>query len=93
MRRRHADVDDRNVRLVHRHVPQQVLGRPRLGDDLESGLLEQARDTLAQEHGVVGEHDPTRVSELRHGAPKRREVAWKAVGDHLVDPLGVRQAL
>ena len=74
-------------------MPQQVLGRPRLRDDLEARLLEQARDTLAEEDRVVREDDAPRVSELRDGAPERREVAREAVGDHLVDPLGVGQAL
>jgi hypothetical protein len=33
---------------VHRDVPQKILRRSRLRDDLEAGLLEQARDALAR---------------------------------------------
>ena len=28
-----------------------------LSDDLEAGILEQPNDPLAQQHGVVGDHD------------------------------------
>ncbi len=58
VRRRHADVDDRDVGAVHRHVAEEVVGRSRLRDHLVAGLREQPRDPLAEEDGVVGEHDP-----------------------------------
>ena len=91
--RRHPDVDDRHVGLVHRDVAQQVVGRPRLGDDLEPGLLQEARDALAQEHGVVGEHHPPCVAELQDRPAERREVAREVLDQHLVDALEVRQPL
>ena len=68
-------------------------GRAGLRDDLEARLLEQARDALAEQHRVVGQHDAASVAELRDGAAQRREVAWQVVGEHLVDALGVGQAL
>ena len=40
---------------MHADVAEQVLGRAALGDHLEPGVLEQARDPLAQQDGVVGE--------------------------------------
>ena len=64
MGRRHADVDDRDVRLVHRDVAQEVVRRAGLRDDVEAGLLEQPRDALSEEHRVVREDDAARVTEL-----------------------------
>ena len=64
VRRRHADVDDRDVGLVGADLAQQVLGVAGLGDDLEARLLEQARDALAQQHAVVGEDDAHGTSAL-----------------------------
>ena len=58
VRRRHADVDDRDLWLVHRDVPEQILGVPGLRDDVEARLAEQPRDALAQEHRVVGDDHP-----------------------------------
>ena len=58
VRRRHADVDDRDVRLVRAHLQHQLVGVPRLADDLEAAVLEQPRDALAEEHRVLGQHDP-----------------------------------
>ena len=55
VRRRHADVDDRDVGLVGADLAQQVLGVAGLGDDLEARLLEQPRDALAQQQAVVGQ--------------------------------------
>src|SRR5206468_9083977 len=55
LRRRHADVDQRDVGLVHADVAQQIVGRAALGDDLEAGVLEQARYPLTQQDRVVGE--------------------------------------
>ena len=42
VRRRHADVHDRDVGLVHRDMAKEVVGVARLGHDLEARLLEQA---------------------------------------------------
>ena len=65
VRRRHAHVDDGDVGLVRADLAEQVLGVAGLAGDLEAGVLQQARETLAQQHGVVGEHDADRVA---HGA-------------------------
>jgi len=89
----HTDVDHGNVRLVHRDVAKQVVGRSGLRDDFEAGLLEQPGDAFAKQHRVVGEHHAARVAELRDGAAQRREVAREPVGDHLEDALGIGQAL
>ena len=62
VRRRHAHVDDGDVGLVGADLAQQVLGVAGLAGDLEARLLEQARETLAQQHGVVGDHDAERVA-------------------------------
>ena len=86
--RRHTDVDDRNVGLVHRDVAQQILGIAGLRDDVESGLQEQSRDSLAQKHRVVGEHDTNRC---RAGTgAQRREVPSEADLLELKDPLRLR---
>ena len=48
VRRRHAHVDDRDVRLVRADLAQQVLGVAGLAGDLEAGVLEQPHEPLAQ---------------------------------------------
>jgi transcriptional regulator with XRE-family HTH domain len=45
--RRHLDIHDCDVGLVQANLQQQILCRAALSDDLESRLLEQARDALA----------------------------------------------
>jgi hypothetical protein len=55
--RRHPDVDDGDVGLVGADLAHQVLRVTGLADDVEARLFEQAHETLAQEHGVVGDHD------------------------------------
>jgi len=90
---RHADVDDCHVRLVHSYVAQEVPCVPRLGDDLEAGLAEQSRHALAQENGIVREHDPQRVSERGDRVSERREIARKVVRENLCQVLGKGQAL
>jgi hypothetical protein len=52
---RHADVDERDVRLVRFHLLEQLLCISGLPDDLEAGLDQKARHPLAQQDGVVGE--------------------------------------
>src|SRR5439155_26718970 len=58
-----------------------------LTDDLEAGVLEQACDSLAQEHRIVREHDARARAEAAHGCigAERRKVAVA----ELVDPLGL----
>ena len=60
---RHPDVDDGDVGLVRADLAQEVLGVTRLAGHLEAGLLEQPREALAQQHGVLGDDDPDRSGE------------------------------
>ena len=56
VRRRHPDVDDGDVRGVAPHLQHQLVRVAGLTHDVEARLLEDARDALTQEDGVVGEH-------------------------------------
>src|SRR5205823_2318994 len=68
----------------------QLVGIARLADDLEAGILEQARDALAQQHRVVGEDDPRASAEPDVGGvgAERREVGRA----ELVEPHGLVDA-
>jgi hypothetical protein len=57
MRRRHADVDHDELRLVLANEPEKLLRLTGLTDDLEVGTLEQAREALAQQDVVVRDDD------------------------------------
>ena len=57
MGRRHPHVDHGHVGLVRADLAEQVLRVAGLPDDLEAGILQQPSDPLAQQHGVVGDHD------------------------------------
>ena len=59
--RRHADVDDRDVREVGADLEEQVVGVPCAADDLVPRVLEQRCDPLAQQRVVVGDHDAERA--------------------------------
>ena len=58
LRRRHADVHDRDVGLVLVDRGEQLLRVGRLGDDLDALAAHERRDALAQQPAVVGDHDP-----------------------------------
>ena len=88
----HADVDDRDLGLVHRDVAHQVGGVVGLGENVEAGLDEQPHDALAQQDRVLGDHHGHRVAQHRHRVAERREVARQAVGEELMDVLRRRQA-
>ena len=75
VRGRHAHVHDRDVGLVRADLAHQVLGVAGLADDVEARFLEQARETLAQEHGVVGDHDADRVAHGREPSGRRSQAA------------------
>src|SRR4029078_3076510 len=62
MRRRHADVHDRHVRRVAPHLQQELVRVPGLADDLEPGLVEDARHALAEEDGVLCQDYPHGIS-------------------------------
>jgi hypothetical protein len=53
----HADVDDRDVRLVRAHLQHQLVRSAGLADDLDPCVVEQPRDPLAQKHGILGDDD------------------------------------
>ena len=74
-------------------MTEKVVRVPRLGDDLEPRLLEQPGDSLAEQHGVVGDHHAPCVAELGDGATERGKVAREIVDEHLVDALEVREPL
>ena len=75
LRRRHPDVDQGDVGLVHADVPQEILGCAALSNDLEAGVLEQAGDPLTEQDGVVREHYAHAAKSLSCGAE-----GWKARG-------------
>ncbi len=54
--RRHADVDDGDVRVLRRDFAEQHVGIGGLADDLHTGVAEQAGDSRAGDHHVVGDH-------------------------------------
>src|SRR4051812_10370381 len=55
-RRRHADVDDRQVRLVLAHRAAQAVGVVHGGGDLVPGVLEQAGQPVAKQRLVLCDH-------------------------------------
>ena len=57
MIRRHADVDDGQIRSVLLNEPDQLRPVAGLADDLVPALLEQAREALAHQHVIVGDDD------------------------------------
>jgi hypothetical protein len=61
MSRRHADVDDREFWLVSANQCDQFGACAALTDDLETGPLEQAGESLAQEDVVVCQHHAGRA--------------------------------
>ena len=62
VRRRHADVDDRQVGLVQVDDPEQFVGIADGGDDILAGVGQDAGQSGPQEHGVLGDHDPHGIS-------------------------------
>ena len=67
---RHAHVDDGEIRLVLGDDGQQRLGVAHPRDDLVPGILEQSREPLAQQDGVLRDHDPHGISaSIRVPAP------------------------
>ena len=57
VRRRHADVDDGELRPLLAHERDELVAVAGLADDLEAEPLEQAREPLAEQDVVVGEDD------------------------------------
>src|SRR5262249_14869876 len=52
----HADVDDRDIGLMGTDLAEKVLGVGGLADDLDPGLVEEARDPFPQEDRVLADH-------------------------------------
>ena len=58
VRRRHADVDDRDVRLLcERRGPQELVGVGGLADHVDARVGEQPGESRPDEHDVVGDYD------------------------------------
>ncbi len=75
VRRWHADVDDRDARLVHRHVPQEVFGVAGLRDDLEARVrsrraMPSRRSTVSSARATVMPA-PSIETVLRSGGKSR----------------------
>ena len=60
IRGRHADVDERDVRLVGVDGGYQLVSRPGLCDDVKAREPHDRRDPFAYQQGVVGDHDAHR---------------------------------
>src|SRR5262245_7415896 len=60
--RRHAHVDDRDVRLPAANGLVQLACVAGLSDDLETAFGENARQSFAHEHGVLRDHEPHGIS-------------------------------
>ena len=75
-----------------RTFSMQVVAVAGAADDVEAGVLQEARDPLAQEHRVVRDDDAQLL--LGHGRrrPQRRVRVGQARSEELVDPLGRRQS-
>ena len=56
MRGRHLDVDDHDVRARELDAPQELRCVLGLSDDVEAGISEETRQSLAQEHRIVGKY-------------------------------------
>ncbi len=55
--RRHPDVDDREIGLVLGDGGEERLTVADTRDHGVAGVLEQSCESLAQEHGILGDHD------------------------------------
>ena len=60
VRGRHADVDDRDVGVLLADRGEELRGIAGLGNDLESGLGEQAGHAFPHEDRIVRDRDPER---------------------------------
>src|SRR5919108_5250251 len=57
VRRRHANVHDREIRIVLGDDGQQRLRVADPRNDGVAGVFEEPSEALTQEHGVLGDHD------------------------------------
>jgi hypothetical protein len=78
MGRRHADVDDRDVRHLLPDKVDQVLRVGRLTDDVVAPVAQQGGETLPKQHVVVRDGDPQCVFSSGHTAVSTRsESRWQ----------------
>ena len=75
VRRRHPDVDDRDVRLDALDQLEQSLGVGGEPDDFKAGFVEQSGETFAQDHRVVGQRYAHGIS-ARSVVP--RPAGWRS---------------
>jgi hypothetical protein len=61
VRRRHPDIEDRDVRTLSFHEPHQLGHVPCLANDLEAGCCQCRSQRLPKEDGVVGQDDATHL--------------------------------
>jgi hypothetical protein len=77
---RHLHIHDGHVGTVGGHLAPQVVGVTGLGDNGKAGVGQQAAEPLAQEHLVLGHHNPhgrhgpnaTRGGRRGYGQPDMR---------------------
>ena len=62
---RHPDVDDGDVRAVLGDGRLELLAVADQGDRLDAGLGQQPCESFAQQHRVIGDHDPHGSSPIR----------------------------
>jgi len=72
VRRRHLDIDDRNVGLVPVDLAQQLLGVPHLAHHVGPRRAQQRGDARADEDRVVGDDYPHGISARRPDEPACR---------------------
>ena len=84
---RHAHVDDGEIGLVLGDDDEQRVGVADPRNDLVAGVLEQAREPLAQEDSVLGDHDPHGISASSRVPAPRRAVDQERPALRL-DPVG-----
>ena len=65
--RRHADVDDRDVRAVRADLAEELLGVTGLSDHVEALVLEHADHAPAQQDVIVGDHQAQRPAGTLRG--------------------------
>ena len=58
----HPDVDNDEIRALRPDQGNQAVRVPGLAGDLESRPFQQPRHALAQQHVVLGQHNPHRTA-------------------------------
>jgi hypothetical protein len=65
----HPDVEHGEVRALHPDQVDQAVRIPGLAGDLESRPFQQPRYALAQQHIVIGQHNPHRTAGVARPMP------------------------